>query len=78
MPNQEFINLAAGAALMTGGWLARQLWQAVKQLQKDLQRLEVAIPTRYVEKVDLNTALRDIRETLVRIEDKLDKKVDKQ
>ena len=77
MINQEFINLIAGAILMTLGWFARQLWQAVKQLQKDLQRLEVLMPSRYVEKTDLQLALRDIKDSLERIEDKLDRKVDK-
>ncbi len=31
-----------------GGWLLRELWQAVKELRKDLQDLEVKIPETYV------------------------------
>ena len=77
METQGLINLTAGAILMTLGWFARQMWAAVKQLQRDIQRIEVVLPSRYVEKVDLNNALREIREALLRIEDKLDKKVDK-
>ena len=45
MDTQTLINLIGGAALTLLGWLARELWGAVKELRKDLHDLEVnAVP----------------------------------
>lgn len=59
------------------GWLMRELWSAVKQLREDLSKLEVALPRDYPSKADLQPLIRDIREALGRIEDRLDRKQDK-
>lgn len=41
MEPQTLINIVGGAALSVVGWLARELWGAVKELRKDLHELEV-------------------------------------
>lgn len=46
MDTQTIINILGGAALSVIGWLARELWGAVKELRRDLHSLEVNVVTR--------------------------------
>jgi hypothetical protein len=77
MDLQTLINIGAGTVLAVIGWLARELWGAVKQLRTDIQRLEVSLPTSYVAKSDFKDALDKIEAGLDRIYAKLDGKADK-
>jgi hypothetical protein len=74
---QDFINLAAGTALAALGWFARQLWDAVKELRRDLHALEVQLPVVYVTKSDHESTMNKIEHMFQRIFDKLDEKADK-
>ena len=74
---QHFINLGAGAALGVMGWFARQLWDAVKTLQNDLNRLELSISDNYVKKDDFKEGIRELKEMLAKICDRLDHKADR-
>jgi hypothetical protein len=74
---QTLINLGAGTALAVVGWLARELWGAVKDLRRDLSTLREEIAKGYVPKDDFRDAIRDLRDLLERIDSKLDRKVDK-
>ena len=74
---QTLINIALAAILATIGWFARQVWGAVKDLQKDVQAIEVDLPKSYVSKDDFNMTMKRIEAMLQRISDKLDEKVDK-
>ena len=75
---QHFLNLAVGTVLTVLGWFARQLWQAVQDLKKDLTAVEIALPTHYVRKEELESRLDKIEAVLTKIYDKLDNKVDKE
>ena len=81
MDAQSLINLAGGAALAALGWFARQVWDAVAELRRNVKDIEVAMPTNYVRKDEFADAIRDIRHDLDvgfrRIYDKLDAKADK-
>jgi hypothetical protein len=77
MDVQTIVNLAGAVALATIGWLARELWGAVKALQNDLHNLEVEIPKSYVTKDDFQTTMKHIEDMFQRIYDKLDNKADK-
>ena len=77
MEPQTIINVGAGTALAVVGWLARQLWDAVKSLREDLQRLQIDLPQHYVAKSDWTQAWQEISRKLDKIADKLDGKVDK-
>ena len=77
MDLQEMINLGLGAALTAMGWFARELWSAVKQLKEDLNLLRIEIPKTYVAREDFKSDMREIKEMLTRIFDKLDDKQDK-
>lgn len=78
MEFQPLINLIGGAILCVLGWLARQLWEAVQTLQKDLHEIEVDLPKNYVSKEDYSATMRRIEEMVRRIDEKLDHKADKQ
>ena len=77
MDMQTTINLSLGVALATLGWLARELWGAVKSLQHDLHKIEVDLPKSYVSKDDFNITMKHIEDMVQRIYDKLDGKADK-
>ena len=55
------------------GWFARELWTAVQDLKADLSKL----PTIYVARQDYKDDMREVKEMLGKIFDKLDHKVDK-
>ncbi len=59
------------------GWLARQLWDAVGSLKKDLSKLREEIANDRVHKSDFKDLSDAIFRKLDRIEDKLDGKEDK-
>jgi len=77
MDVQTTINLVGGAILAVIGWFARQLYQSVKDLQADIRKIEVSLPTNYVAKTDFNDTMREIRSMFEKIFDKLDNKADK-
>jgi hypothetical protein len=77
MPYQDLINVVIGVALSVIGWFARQMWDAVNSLKKDLGDLEVKLPTEYIRKDEFSERWVEVLSSLRRIENKLDQKVDK-
>lgn len=59
------------------GWFARELWAAVKELKSDLSKLREDLPKSYVSRDDYREDMRDIKEMLNKIFDKLEAKQDK-
>jgi len=74
---QTLIDIVGGAILTVAGWFLRELWGAVKELQRDLNKLEANMPKEYVLKVDLDQRMKHIEDMFQRIYDKLDGKADK-
>ncbi len=77
MADQGIINIIIGVVLSVLGWFARQLWDAVQDLKKDVKQIEVDLPTHYVRKEDLDVRMDRIEAVLNRIFEKLDHKADK-
>lgn len=77
MDYQTLINVGSGTALAVMGWFARELWGAVKELRGDLSKLREELARDYLSKDDFKDAVRELRDLLVRIENKLDQKADK-
>ena len=81
MEAQSIIDLVGGGILAVLGWLARQLWDAVKKLQEDIKHIEIDMPRNYVTKGDFNDSMKEIRDICRQIFDKVDllqrEKVDK-
>ena len=74
---QAVINFVAVTAIGVGGWFAREIWDAVKELRSDLHRIETNLPKEYVLKIDLDKRMEHIEGMFQRIYDKLDGKADK-
>jgi len=81
MDLQSVMNIVAGGSLALLGWLARQLWDAVKELRRDLHMIEKELPAKYVRREEFSDGLREIKEICSKIFDKIDaletRKVDK-
>jgi hypothetical protein len=74
---QTLINIGAGSTLAVIGWFARELWDAVNVMKKDLHRLEVKIAKDYATHQDMNARFDKLEGILERIFDKIDTKADK-
>jgi hypothetical protein len=74
---QTLINIGAGTLLGLMGWFARELWDIVKEIKEDVQKLEVKIAREYTTHQDMNARFDKLEGILERIFDKLDNKVDK-
>lgn len=77
MESQHFINVALSITCAIFGWLARELWTAVKDLKEDLTKLSVELPKTYVTRDDYRSDLKEIKDMLGKIFDRLDNKADK-
>ena len=77
MDTQYILNAVFGAASAALGWFARELWTAVKALKEDLARLREEIANDRVHKDDFKEALKEVKEMLGKIFDRLDGKADK-
>lgn len=66
----EIATSGAYALFCIFGWVIRSLWDAVRDLERDL-------PQNYVRRDDFKDEMVEIKEMLTRIFDKLDNKVDK-
>ena len=77
MDNQSILNLLFSSTGLVLGWFLRELWAAVKELKSDLAKLREEIPTHYVSKDDYRQDVRELKEMLNKLFDKLDAKADK-
>ena len=77
MDSQSFINTGLSLACVVIGWLARELWTSVKLLQSDLTSLSVELPKTYVTRDDYRSDLKEIKDMLGKIFDRLESKADK-
>lgn len=67
--------ITAGAAV--GGWLLRQMWDAVEKLRTDLQHMQAKLADNYARKDDVRDMFRDLLDAIRRVEDALTHKADK-
>lgn len=69
-----------GAIALIGalfGWLFKIIWDAIKELQKDLKDTNQMLHGNYVRKDDYRIEIGEIKEMFHRIMDKLENKMDK-
>ena len=74
---QTWVNIIATIAIAVGGWFGRSLWDAVDKLKNDLHQIEVDLPNNYIQKNQFSEGMKEIKEMLIRISEKLDGKADK-
>ena len=77
MDTQQLLNIGFSTIMVVIGWFARELWSAVKELKVDLSKMREDLPKVYLAKNDYRSDLKDIRDMLGKIFDKLDAKQDK-
>lgn len=58
-------------------WLMRIVWTRIDKVQDQIHAVEKELPEKYVNVTRFENLADDLRSTLYRIEDKLDRKVDK-
>lgn len=75
---QTAFNVSAGALGLLGGWVLKTLWEAMRDVRKDVSSLRETIPETYVRRDSFIEFRRELFSQLNRIEDKIDGKADKQ
>jgi len=73
MDSQVLFNIAVSLAGALGGWILNNIYRSIERLDNDVR----AMPHTYVTREDYRADLRDIKDMLGKIFDKLDGKVDK-
>jgi hypothetical protein len=77
MEYQQLLNIVLGTAMAVVGWLARELWSAVKELKSDLYKLREDLPKLYVTKDDYRQDIRELKDIMNKVFDRLEQKLDK-
>jgi hypothetical protein len=73
MDSQVLFNIAVSLAGFLGGWVLNNIYRSIERLDTDVR----AMPHMYVGREDYRADMRDIKDMLGKIFDKLDSKVDK-
>jgi hypothetical protein len=84
MDIQTLINAVITLCGVLGGWVLKVIWDVVKELQvadkilvEKVNTIEILIAGNYISKLDFERLSVAIFQKLDKIEDKLDRKVDK-
>ena len=73
MDYQVLFNIAVAVAGFFGGWTLNRIYRSLERLDTDVR----AMPLNYVTRDDYRADMRDVKDMLGKIFDKLDSKVDK-
>jgi len=73
MDYQVFFNAALGLAAFLGGWTLNSITKAIERLDADVRNM----PHAYLSKDDYRNDLKDVKDMLGKIFDRLDTKADK-
>lgn len=76
----EFQNIVDTVLLIISGsigWFAKELWNVLKELKEDLSSLKEDLPRSYVLREDYKQDIKDLKEIMGKIFDKLDNKMDR-
>ena len=74
---QTVINFGFSALMAVGGWFAREIWTAVKDVRTDVSKLREELPKTYITKDDFKDGITELKQILIAIDTKLDRKMDK-
>jgi hypothetical protein len=73
MDTQVLFNIAVSCASALGGWVLNNIYRSIERLDADVR----AMPLNYVTREDYRSDVREIKDMLGKIFDRLDNKVDK-
>lgn len=83
--DQNVFNIAIGIAGALGGWWMKAMWEGLKELQhtdgeltQQVNNLQILVAGQYMRREEFDKMSQAIFAKLDRIEDKLDKKADKE
>ena len=74
---QHFFNTAITLCGALGGWILKTIWDAIKEIKRDVKELNREVNQDFVRKDDFRDAVKRIEDMLGKIFDKLDNKADK-
>lgn len=74
---QYLFNVALGLVSAVVGWILRTVYTAMRELERDVASLREALPHKYTGKEEFNRFVDALFHKLDRIEEKMDRKVDK-
>jgi cell fate (sporulation/competence/biofilm development) regulator YmcA (YheA/YmcA/DUF963 family) len=77
MDNQQLFNLVVSVAGFLGAFVFYQVMQRLQRSEDKISELERMLPHDYIQKDDYRSDMRDIKDLLKQIFDKLDAKQDK-
>lgn len=77
MDMQSIIDIVAAVVGAVLGWFVKIIWDAIKELQRDMKETSQSLHENYVRKDDYRIDMAEIKGMFNRIMDKLDNKVDK-
>lgn len=69
---QTVINIGLGAVLAALGWFAREIWDSVKELRRDVHKIERDLPEIYARKDEFREAIKEVRAEMNNRFDKLE------
>jgi predicted nucleic acid-binding Zn-ribbon protein len=75
--DQMIFNFIFSGVSAVLGWFLREMWAAVKELKADLAKLREELPKDYVTKDDYRQDVRELKEMLQKLFDRLEHKADK-
>ena len=58
---QTIINIGLGAIIGGLGWFGRELWDAVKELRRDVHKIEMNLPEIYARRDEFREAMKEVR-----------------
>jgi len=77
MDMQQIINILIGVVMSGLGWFGKALWDAVGELRKNVHKIEVDLPANYIRKDEFKSEIKEVKDILGKIFDRLESKADK-
>jgi len=77
MDTQQIIESVLAALGVLGAWVLNTLWNGIKHLEGEVQKINREINQEFVRREDFREAIRDLKDMLSKIFDRLDNKADK-
>jgi len=77
MDTQTIVNIILGILVSIVGWFAKEIWSTLKIMDADINRVRQEMPVNYVLRETYRDDVKEIKEMLRLIFDRLEHKVDK-
>jgi hypothetical protein len=77
MDMQQIINILIGVVMSGLGWFGKALWDAVSELRTNVHKIEIDLPANYIRKDEFKSEIKEVKDILGKIFDRLESKADK-